>query len=1115
MTQMLRGGLLATLVLALCVGAVVARLSFGSISATALADPISRALNERLAPGWTARIAHTGIALSASGPALLSEGIEIRQPDGTLFLSAREGEIAVDPWRLLIGDVDVTSISFSGLDARLNVMPDGSLRADAAPAHAVPALAGEPAPPEESPSVNQREKPADAPPFDAFVIGFVNLLSDQSGLARALDSISLSDARVTIVDTKGEERARFSDVVTQLRRTAPGAIELTLSVRGAAGPWKLTGAISGLGSAERVVDLAVDGVPLTDLLLLANAGEGPLSGDLTFSGRSRVGVSSDDQLTTLEGSIEASPGTVIYHDKDQPPLYVERFQLQAKRDSASGDVLISSLGLDIGGARFNLDGRARFGDPGQPWHLQLAGRDAVLPPLTDKENPVAIDNLSIDLGGKEGGGVQIERVAASGPGYGVALNGDLGGPDNPGGIRLGVQTARSDARAILRFWPIFVTPEPRRYLIANLSAGVLETLNVGVSLSAEQLAASRRREPLPADVARTQFSAVNATLQAAPGFPPLTDMTISGLVTGATADIRASSAKAEVIPGHDLDLSDGRMTMQRLAAPIDAAIDFSLRGKAATLAHLLRSDALRPIFNVDIAPDSMQGNVDLAVSVSLPLIKDLKHDQVATRATGKISNLAIDIGNGKDRLSDGDLSLTLDEASLAVEGTGQIAGLPATLDLRQPLQRGGRGRTQAPQGRAIIGFTLDDATRAAKGFDLGNRLRGAIGVRIDTPFGGPTGGRTPMQVDVDLARARINGLLPGWTKAAGKPGRLKFSALADNGFVLSDLVLDAGATAKGSARIDADGKLKSASLTGVRLSPNDDLALEVTASGSGHRVTAKGNLLDARPFLQAARSGVTGGKGDNSLPDLDVDLAVNILAGFNSETLSKATLRLGTRKGSITTLDFKGSFSGAPFAVHMPGEDNNIILDSANAGAALRFANIYGRLSGGRIQATIGSTNGQVLIHDFAIRNEPTMEHLLTESPRKLAVDPGNVPFTKLRASFTRAPQRINIQEGVVWGPGVGVTFEGNVDTRNETIDLSGTYVPAYALNNMFSQVPLLGPLLGGGQYEGLFAVNFRARGALDSPSITVNPLSAIAPGIFRKFFDLGRADSGQPSPGQ
>lgn len=148
MTQMLRGGLLATLVLALCVGAVVARLSFGSISATALADPISRALNERLAPGWTARIAHTGIALSASGPALLSEGIEIRQPDGTLFLSAREGEIAVDPWRLLIGDVDVTSISFSGLDARLNVMPDGSLRADAAPAHAVPALAGEPAPPE-------------------------------------------------------------------------------------------------------------------------------------------------------------------------------------------------------------------------------------------------------------------------------------------------------------------------------------------------------------------------------------------------------------------------------------------------------------------------------------------------------------------------------------------------------------------------------------------------------------------------------------------------------------------------------------------------------------------------------------------------------------------------------------------------------------------------------------------------------------------------------------------------------------------------------------------------------------------------------------------------------
>lgn len=1125
MSHMLRGGLLATLVLVLCIGAVAARLSFGAISAEALAEPIARALDERLAPGWSARIAHTGLALTTHGAALLSEGIEIRQPDGSLFLSAREGEIAVDPWRLLFGEVEVTAVSFAGIDANLTVMPDGSLRTDARPAGApiadasvpetsVPAAATGPEAAPAAPGRQGADHARDTGGLDAAVVGLVNMLSDQSGLARALDSVSLSDARVTIVDSRGEERARFAEVAASLNRTASDAIAVTLSLRGAAGPWTLAGAISGLGGAERVVDLSASGVPLPDILLLANADEGPVAGDLAFSGRMRVAVSGDDRLTGLEATVESAPGTFIYKDKDQPPLHVARFRLAAARDAASGDLAIPALGLDIGGARFDVAGRVRFNDGGRPWRLHLAGRDAVLPPLTEEEDALAIDNVSLDIAGGEDGRLRIERIAASGAGFGVALNGELGGRDNPGGIRLGVQTARSDARAILRFWPAFVTPEPRRYLIENLSAGVLETLNVAVSLSGEQLAASRRREPLPSEVAQTRFSAVDVTLQAAPGFPPLQDMAIAGLVTGSTAAITASRARAEVAPGQMLDLADGRMAMQRLTAPINTAIDFRLRGQASALAHLLRREALRPIFNVDVSPEGVRGTVDLAVSVSLPLIKHLTHDQVVTSARGRLNKLTVDIGNGRDRLTDADLALTVDERDMTLAGTGQLAGLPAAIDVRQPL-RAGRGS----EGRAAITLTLDDAARAARGVDLGDRLRGPVTARIDTPFGaGASGPRPVMKVDVDFARARIDGLLPGWTKAAGRPGRLSFSAQENDGFALTDIVLDAGASARGSARLDAGGALKSASLTGVRLSRNDDLSLDIATAGAGHRVTARGNLLDARPFLQTLRGGLTNAGGDG-LPDLDLDLAVNILAGFNGETLSKAVLKMGTRKGKVASLDLAGSFSGAQLRASRTGA-GAFAIQSANAGAMLRFADLYAYLAGGDMHAHVSPDGGQVMIRDFAIRNEPTMQQVLTESPRRLPVDPGNVPFTKLRADFGFAPGRINLREGVLWGPGVGVTFEGNVDTRAETIDVSGTYVPAYALNNIFSQVPLLGPLLGGGQYEGLFAVNFRARGALDSPSVTVNPLSAIAPGIFRKFFDLGRADSGQPlsiqsSPGQ
>jgi hypothetical protein len=54
--------------------------------------------------------------------------------------------------------------------------------------------------------------------------------------------------------------------------------------------------------------------------------------------------------------------------------------------------------------------------------------------------------------------------------------------------------------------------------------------------------------------------------------------------------------------------------------------------------------------------------------------------------------------------------------------------------------------------------------------------------------------------------------------------------------------------------------------------------------------------------------------------------------------------------------------------------------------------------------------------------------------------------------------------------------------------------------------------LLGGGQYEGLIAVNFRISGQATAPTLTVNPLSAVAPGFLRKLFGTGGGPSETPT---
>jgi hypothetical protein len=116
------------------------------------------------------------------------------------------------------------------------------------------------------------------------------------------------------------------------------------------------------------------------------------------------------------------------------------------------------------------------------------------------------------------------------------------------------------------------------------------------------------------------------------------------------------------------------------------------------------------------------------------------------------------------------------------------------------------------------------------------------------------------------------------------------------------------------------------------------------------------------------------------------------------------------------------------------------------------------------------------------------------------------VAFTKGRVDFTRTSGRIDFKDAAIWGQSIGFTLGGYLDYARDRADITGTFVPAYGLNNAFAQVPIFGPLLGGGQYEGLFAVNFRLTGQASAPALAVNPLSAVAPGFLRKLFGVGSA---------
>jgi hypothetical protein len=113
------------------------------------------------------------------------------------------------------------------------------------------------------------------------------------------------------------------------------------------------------------------------------------------------------------------------------------------------------------------------------------------------------------------------------------------------------------------------------------------------------------------------------------------------------------------------------------------------------------------------------------------------------------------------------------------------------------------------------------------------------------------------------------------------------------------------------------------------------------------------------------------------------------------------------------------------------------------------------------------------------------------------------VEFNRMRVEFSRTMSRFAIREGIVKGPMIGATTEGYIDYLDNDVHLRGTFVPFFGLNNMFGQIPIFGIFLGGGSNEGLVGLTYEVVGPPGAPVLRVNPISVVAPGLIRKFFEF------------
>ncbi|HMI15048.1 MAG TPA: DUF3971 domain-containing protein, partial [Bradyrhizobium sp.] len=688
-----------------------------------------------------------------------------------------------------------------------------------------------------------------------------------------------------------------------------------------------------------------------------------------------------------------------------------------------------------------------------------------------------------------------------------------GGIDYAGEPRLtlGFAGTPMSASALKRIWPILIVPEVREWVIERIERGSVQRIEVGVNSPVRNL--SRRGPPIPDDGLAVNIVASGVTLRPVDTLPSVRDADLKAHVTGRTATVTIGQGAVDTPAGRKLNITDFVFEVPDMAPkPSPARIKFRIDGPVPAVAEILASDRLSEFSGTLIDPNSSKGTVSAVVTLGLPIKRELTKADTTYAITADLGGFAADRLVMNQKLEADKLKVVANNQGYQVKGDVKINGQTAALDYRKPNEGDADIKLQA---------TLDDSSRARLGFDLGPAVSGAIPIKLIGKIGAPDRD-SRMGIEADLTSLKLDNILPGWVKLPGKSSRAVFNVVQKpQSTRLEDIVIDGGGVSiKGSLEVDQNSDLMNANFPTYSPSEGDKTSLKADRGADGVlKVTMRGDVFDGRGFLKSAISGKEADpKTKAKNIDLDVDLKLGAVAGFNGEAVRSVDVKLSRRNGTIRSFALSGKLGrDTPLTgdLRKPAQGRDVIyLETNDAGAFFRFNDTYSKVVGGQLQLAMdpptiepSAKQGLINVKDFSVKGEAALDRLAASAP---AAGQSGVSFSRARAEFTRQNGQLTIREGVLKGPMIGGTIEGSIDSGNQ-VRMSGTFVPMYGLNNMFGQIPVLGLIIGGGSNEGLFAVTYEVVGTTDKPVLRVNPISAILPGVSRKIMEFNTGKQNNP----
>lgn len=716
-----------------------------------------------------------------------------------------------------------------------------------------------------------------------------------------------------------------------------------------------------------------------------------------------------------------------------------------------------------------------------------------------------VEPLEIDMIGLRGrlsddlGSAEIDHALIVSRGAKLSASGQVAWADAAPSVLLDLQASDVRAEDLPAFWPPRLGDDAREWVVENIKTGRVTRAEARLDLRPDDFGP----EPLRDEAINGMFRFEALSVRYIDEMPPVER-------ASGTATFNADRMDFDVQGGTNagVSLSDGEVTITGMGKPGRLATQLRVVANANSsmdaMLTLLDHPPLDVAKDLEISPSSTSGSVTAEIEVRLPLHDEVTEDEATVLAKAELADVAID---RLPKLPDdvgvdqGHFSLTVGEEQVRLNGGAAISGIPLQIDVIEPLEE------DASTRRIVLDGRLSREQLEAQGLPV-DQFDGDFGFVATVT---ETGTQFWVDLEADLTALAFAPRGMAWRKASGEAGLLRASMVmpVDGPIEVKHFELLAGDLNGSGSLVLSNGRLQSLVVNQFRLADSKaDLRYALDDDG-GYDVVIEAERLNLDALLGDARDKKRLAERFDAIIRAD-QLKIRGIELIDVQADASHGVDGWRSASAIGTLPAGGK---VVLELTAEGDDNDrrLELRSDNAGALIEALDLGQRVDGGSLSLSARLeaqdpvlADGRFEITDFVLQDAPLLARMLTLASLSgigNLLGGKGIQMDHLLLPFSYRDRRLTLSDGLLRGSELGLTVKGEVAPDQERMDLEGTIIPIYTLNRLLGQVPVLGRILTGTDGRGAFAATYTIEGPIDNPTIYVNPLSILTPGLIRDFF--------------